>query len=71
MMIDLTQNHDVLGAYHNIDFDKVLKQYQDPATQYAHDVLEGKYTTGYLMKLAAFRHLRDLQRIGGSGFPFH
>lgn len=70
-MIDLTQSHDVLGAYHKIDFSKVLKQYHDPATQYAHDVLEGKYTTGYLMKLAAFRHLRDLQRVSDSDFPFH
>lgn len=70
-MIDLTQSHDVLGAYHKIDFSKILKKYNDPATQYAHDVLEGKYTTGYLMKLAAFRHLRDLQRVGDQDFPFH
>lgn len=71
MMIDLTQNHDVLGAYHNIDFSDVEKKYTDPATKYAFKVLNEEVVTGYLMKLAAFRHLRDLQRIGDSDFPFH
>ena len=61
-MIDLTQSHDVLGAYHSINFDSIRKKYHDPATQYAFDVLDENVTTGYLIKLAAFRHLRDLQR---------
>ena len=29
-MIDLTQSHDVLGAYHGIDFDNIRKKYRDP-----------------------------------------
>lgn len=70
-MIDLTQSHDVLGAYHSINFDGIRKKYHDPATQYAFDVLDENVTTGYLIKLAAFRHLRDLQRQGDDNFPFY
>lgn len=70
-MINLTQSHDVLGAYHSIDFDDVRKEYNDPATQYAFDVLDEKLTTGYLMKLACFRHLRDLQRVSDDKFGFY
>ena len=69
--IDLTQTHDVSGAYHAIDFSDVRKQYTDPGTKYAFDVLDGRVMTGYLIKLAAFRHLRDLQRQGAESFPFH
>lgn len=70
MKIDLTQTHDVIGTYHTLNYDYVREKYQDPATQYALDVLDGKYITGYLMKLACFRHLQDLNRIGNSDFPF-
>lgn len=70
-MIDLTQNHDVLGAYHNIDFSDVEKKYTDPATKYAFKVLNEEVVTGYLIKLAAFRHLRDLQRSEDTDFRFH
>lgn len=69
--IDLTQSHDALGAYHNIDFSKIQKEYTDPATKYAFDVLNERVTTGYLMKLACFRHLRDLQRINSDKFDFY
>ena len=71
MKIDLTQTHDVLGAYHSINFDDIRKQYQDSGTRYAFDVLDEKILTGYLIKLAAFRHLRDLQRIGNDDFKYH
>ncbi|MBB1123268.1 terminase large subunit [Limosilactobacillus albertensis] len=70
-MIDLTQSHDVLGAYHNIGFNGVRKEFTDPATKYALDVMDEKVTTGYLMKLACFRHLRDLQRFQGGKFNFY
>ncbi|MCT3201477.1 terminase large subunit [Limosilactobacillus reuteri] len=70
-MIDLTQSHDVLGAYHNIDFNGVRKEFTDPATKYALDVMDEKIPTGYLMKLACFRHLRDLQRYQGGSFNFY
>lgn len=69
--IDLTQTHDVLGAYHAIDFSEIRKEYTDPGTKYAFDVLDGRVMTGYLIKLAAFRHLRDLQRQNSDHFPFH
>lgn len=71
MKIDLTQTHDVLGAYHSINFDDIRKQYQDSGTRYAFDVLDKRILTGYLIKLAAFRHLRDLQRIGDADFRYH
>lgn len=70
-MIDLTQNHDVLGAYHSIDFNGIRKKYADPATEYAFNVLNEKVMTGYLMKLACFRHLRDLQRVENEEFEFY
>lgn len=70
-MIDLTQSHDVLGAYHNIDFNDIREKYADPATEYAFNVLDGKVMTGYLMKLACFRHVRDLQRVENEEFEFY
>lgn len=70
MKIDLTQTQDVQGSYDSLGFSKIRKKYQDPGTKYAFDVLDGKIMAGYLIKLAAFRHLRDLQRQCSSGFPF-
>lgn len=70
-MIDLTQSHDVLGAYHSIDFNSIRKKYADPATEYAFNVLDEKVITGYLMKLACFRHLRDLQRVENEEVEFY
>lgn len=70
-MIDLTQSHDVLGAYHSIDFDDIRKKYTDPATKYAFNVLDEKVKAGYLMKLACFRHVRDLQRVENKEFEFY
>ncbi|WPU43980.1 terminase large subunit [Limosilactobacillus reuteri] len=70
-MIDLTQSHDVLGAYHSIDFNGIRKKYTDPATKYAFKVLNEEVVTGYLIKLAAFRHLRDLQRSEEASFRYH
>lgn len=74
--IDLTQTHDVLGAYHNliksnITIEKIKKKYNDPATKYAFDVLDEKMVTGYLIKLAAFRHIRDLERSETGDFEYH
>lgn len=71
MKIDLTQTHDVLGAYHSINWQAIRTQYTDPGTQYAFDVLDQKIVTGYFIKLAAFRHLRGLQRQGSPDFPFN
>ena len=69
--IDLTQSHDVLGAYHSIDWSDIRSKYQDPGTNYAFTVLDEKITTGYLMKLAAFRHVQDLRRAENTDFPYH
>lgn len=69
--IDLTQTHDVLGAYHSLDFASIRKKYIDPGTQYAFKVLDEEVMAGYLIKLAAFRHLRDLQRSEDGDFPYH
>lgn len=69
--IDLTQTHDVEGTYQSIDWADIKNKYYDPGTKYAFDVLDEKIQAGYTMKLACFRHLRDLQRQNSKDFPFH
>lgn len=68
--IDLTQSHNVIGAYAKLDFSDIRTKYTDPGTKYCFDVLEEKVNTGYLIKLACFRHLRDLQRQGDEDFEY-
>ena len=68
--IDLTTNHDVIGIYHTLDFSDVRTKYHDKGTVYAFNVLDEVIVTGYFIKLAAFRHLRDLQRQGDADFPY-
>jgi len=71
MKIDLIQTHDIDGAYQSCDFSAIRARYQsDLGTQYALDVLDGKQLAGYNIKLAAFRHLRDLQRQQDGTFQF-
>ena len=71
MKVDLTQTHDVEGAYEVIDWSEIRQKYKDPGTNYCFDVLDKKILAGYLIKLACFRHLRDLQRQGNKDFPYH
>lgn len=71
MNIDLTQSHDVIGTYHKIDYSEIRKQYNDAGTRYCFDVLDEKIPTGYLIKLACFRHLQDLTRQNSANFPYH
>ncbi|AGE39596.1 terminase large subunit [Lactiplantibacillus plantarum] len=71
MKVDLTQTHDALGVYQSIDWQSIKARYNDAGTKYAFSVLDGDIVTGYLIKLAALRHLRDLQRQGSVDFPFH
>ncbi|MBC6342097.1 terminase large subunit [Lactobacillus kimbladii] len=71
MKVDLTQTHDVDGSYEAIDWSKIREKYKDPGTNYCFDVLNKKIQAGYLIKLACFRHLRDLQRQGNKDFPYH
>jgi len=70
MKVDLTQTHDVLGVYQSIDWQSIKTRYNDAGTKYAFSVLDGDVVTGYLIKLAALRHLRDLQRREVLTFPF-
>jgi phage terminase large subunit-like protein len=71
--IDLTQSRDVLAAYHLDNYGDVRDAYPDVGTQYAFDVLEGKQQAGYMIKLAAFRHVRDLRRAleKETDFPYY
>lgn len=69
--IDLTKDHDVLKAYHSLDFTEVKATYTDPGTAYCFKVLNEEIITGYAIKLACFRHLRDLQRQDTEEFPYH
>lgn len=71
--IDLTQSHDVISAYNKQNYTKIRAKYQDPGTKYCFNVLDGKQLSGYLMKLACFRHLQDLQRVENhqKDFPYY
>lgn len=57
----------VMNAYHHEkkagNYEAIKKKYQDPGTQYCFEVLDGKYKTSTMLKLAAFRQLQDLRRI--------
>lgn len=68
--IDLTKKKNVIEEYLKIDFSAIRKKYNDPGTKYAFDVLDGKIISCYPIKLACFRHLRDLQRQGQEDFPY-
>lgn len=71
LKIDLTQTHDVIGAYKSIDWSDIKAKYRDPATLYAFSVLNCTKIAGYKIKLASFRHLMDLKRQGQPDFPYH
>lgn len=71
LKIDLTQTHDVEGAFNSIDWSDIKTKYHDPATLYAFSVLNCTKTAGYKIKLACFRHLMDLKRQGQPDFPYH
>lgn len=66
----MTKTKDVIGAYQSIGFSFVREKYKDAGTRYCFDVLDEKMVTGYYIKLACFRHLRDLQRQGQEDFPY-
>ncbi|MGC8304376.1 terminase large subunit [Leuconostoc mesenteroides] len=53
-------------------YKRYLDKYNDPATQYAFDVLfTDKYKAGRDAQLACFRHMQDLGRQRDNDFPYH
>lgn len=70
MKIDLTVSHAVIGAYEELEIADLKNKYTDEGTKYALSVLDGEQEAGYLIKLACFRHIRDLQRQGTSDFAY-
>lgn len=64
MRVDLTQSHDVLGWYQQLhgEYADIRNKYKDAGTKYAFSVLDGEVLAGYMIKLAAFRHIQDLVR---------
>ena len=64
MRVDLTQSHDVLGWYQQLhgDYEDIRTKYKDAGTKYVFSVLDGDVLAGYMIKLAAFRHIQDLVR---------
>ncbi|WEY49369.1 terminase large subunit [Weissella confusa] len=64
MRVDLTQSHDVLGWYQQLhsDYANIRTKYRDAGTKYVFSVLDGDVMAGYMIKLAAFRHIQDLVR---------
>lgn len=71
MKIDLSSTHDVKGAFRSINWKKIQEKYNDSATKYCFDVLDGRQKAGYLTKLACLRNLCDLRRQDTSNFPYH
>lgn len=62
----------ILDAYHAENYDDIKKKYTDPGTEYCFAVLNGKYKTSTMLKLAAFRQLQDLKRIDeDDAFKYH
>ncbi|WP_288528277.1 terminase large subunit [uncultured Secundilactobacillus sp.] len=68
--IDLSEKYNLTQTYQGLDFTNIRAHYTDAGTQYAFKVLEGQQVAGHMVKLAAFRHLRDLQRQDTTEFPF-
>lgn len=64
MRVDLTQSHDVLGWYQQLhgNYADIRTKYKDAGTKYAFSVLDCDVLAGYMIKLAAFRHIQDLVR---------
>ena len=64
MRVDLTQSHDVLGWYQQLhsNYADIRTKYKDAGTKYAFSVLDGDVLAGYMIKLAALRHIQDLVR---------
>ena len=64
MRVDRTQSHDVLGWYQQLhgNYADIRTKYKDAGTKYAFSVLDGDVLAGYMIKLAAFRHIQDLVR---------
>ncbi|KIU23786.1 terminase large subunit [Weissella cibaria] len=74
MRVDLTQSHDVLGWYQRLhnDYIFIKSKYNDAGTKYAFSVLDGEVLAGYMIKLAAFRHVQDLVRAEtDDSFEYH
>lgn len=72
--MNLSKGHQKLDdVYNESDFKEVFNKYHDPATTYARKVMNGEMLAGYKMKLAMFRHLKDLQKAeeGSTDFPYH
>lgn len=61
-------------VYHESDYADVYEKYKDPATVYAKKVLSGEIVAGYKLRLAMFRHVRDLKRVienNDPDFPYY
>ncbi len=54
------------------NYEAIKKQYRDPATKYAFQVLDGDIQACQMMKLDSFRHVQDLRRITeDDSFHYH
>lgn len=47
-----------------------MKNYAEIAIEYARDVVSGKVLACQLVRQACHRHINDLARVGGEGFPY-
>lgn len=61
---------ELLKEYQSRDFSDIKEKYKDEGTKYAFKVLDLEVISGYNMKLAAYRQLRDLQCVEDSTYNY-
>lgn len=70
-MIDLAKTHDVDAAFKELDLSTIPEDCKDSGYDYAMAVLTGDILAGYHIKLACYRHIKDLERQDTDGFAYH
>ena len=70
-MIDLAKTHDVNSAFKELDLSNIPESDKDSGYNYAMKVLNGEILAGYHIRLACYRHIRDLTRQNSPGFDYH
>lgn len=70
-MIDLAKTHDVNSAFKELDLSNIPESDKDSGYNYAMKVLNGEILAGYHIRLACYRHIRDLTRQNSPEFDYH
>lgn len=70
-MIDLVKTHDVDSAFKELDLSTIPDNCKDDSYDYAIKVLKGDILAGYHIRLACYRHIKDLTRQRTDGFEYY